>query len=92
MALGASSGMMAVLVLALYIESPATAALYAGRAWLWLIPPTFLYWVARLWMKTHRGEVHDDPVVFAARDRQSLLIAGILGLIFVAAAGNWRVW
>jgi hypothetical protein len=51
-----------------------------------------LYWVARLWMKTHRGEVHDDPVVFAARDRQSLLIAGIVGLIFVAAAGNWRVW
>ena len=92
MALGASSGMMAVLVLALYIESPATAALYAGRAWLWLIPPTFLYWVARLWMKTHRGEVHDDPVVFAARDRQSLVIAGLLGLIFVAAATNWRFW
>lgn len=90
MALGASSGMMAVLVLALYIESPATAALYAGRAWLWLVPPTFLYWVARLWMKTHRGEVHDDPVVFAARDRQSLLIAGILGLIFIAAARDWR--
>ncbi len=91
-ALGAASGMMAVLVLALYIESPATAALYAGRAWLWLIPPTFLYWVARLWMKTHRGEVHDDPVVFAARDRQSLLIAGMLGLIFIAAASDWRVW
>jgi 4-hydroxybenzoate polyprenyltransferase len=90
MALGASSGMMAVLVLALYIESPATAALYAGRAWLWLIPPVMLYWVARLWMKTHRGEIHDDPVVFAARDRQSLLIAGILGLIFVAAANDWR--
>lgn len=92
MALGAASGMMAVLVLALYIESPATAALYAGRGWLWLIPPTFLYWVARLWMKTHRGEVHDDPVVFAARDRQSLLIAGILGLIFIAAANDWRFW
>ncbi len=92
MALGASSGMMAVLVLALYIESPATAALYAGRGWLWLILPTFLYWVARLWMKTHRGEVHDDPVVFAARDRQSLVIAGMLGIIFVAAAHDWRFW
>lgn len=91
MALGASSGMMAVLVLALYIDSPATAALYAGRGWLWLVLPTFLYWVARLWMKTHRGEVHDDPVVFAARDRQSLLIAAILGLIFVAAANDWRL-
>ena len=92
MALGASSGMMAVLVLALYIDSPATAALYAGRGWLWLIPPTFLYWVTRLWMRTHRGEVHDDPVVFAARDRQSLLIAGMLGLIFIAAASDWRFW
>jgi 4-hydroxybenzoate polyprenyltransferase len=92
MALGASSGLMAVLVMALYIDSTATTTLYAGRAWLWFIPPPILYWVARLWMKTHRGEVHDDPVIFAARDPVSLIVAAMLMLIFVAAANDWEFW
>ncbi len=92
MALGAGSGLMSVMVLALYIDSPTVADAYREPLWLWLVPPTMLYWVARLWMKTHRGEVHDDPVVFAARDRQSLAILLIMALAFVAAVGGWRFW
>jgi 4-hydroxybenzoate polyprenyltransferase/phosphoserine phosphatase len=90
MALGASSGMMSVMVLALYIDSPTVAAGYEEPLWLWMVPPAMLYWAARLWMKTHRGEVHDDPVVFAARDRQSIVIVLALGLVFLAAVRGWR--
>ena len=92
MALGTGSGLMAVMVLALYIDSPTVGARYGEPVWMWLVPPVMLYWVTRLWMKTHRGEVHDDPVVFAARDRQSLIVALILCLVFAAGVGGWRFW
>lgn len=92
MALGASSGLMSVMVLALYVDSPAVAASYPEPVWLWLVPPVMLYWVGRLWMKVQRGEVHDDPVVFAVGDRQSQIIAVIIGAIIVAGTMGLRVW
>lgn len=79
--LGAAAGMASVMVLALYINDPATLKLYPNSLWLWLVPPIFLYWISRLWLKTCRGEVDDDPVVFAIRDWQSLVV-GIMLLIF----------
>jgi 4-hydroxybenzoate polyprenyltransferase len=86
--LGAASGLMAVLVLALYIHDPATNSIYPSPLFLWAVPPLLLYWVSRLWMKAHRGEIHDDPVVFAARDWQSLLVVGLSGLAFSMAAST----
>ena len=86
MALGASSGMMAVLVLALYVNSAEIADINDDVRALWLMPPLLLYWMCRLWMKTHRGEVHDDPVVFALTDWQSQLVLTISVLLFLAAA------
>lgn len=90
--IGTGSGLISVLVLALYLDTPTVATLYREPEWLWLVPPVMLYWVTRLWMKTHRGEIHHDPVVFAARDRQSLAIAVLLAVIFVAAARGLRLW
>ncbi len=92
LALGTGSGLMSVMVLALYFDSPIVTAIYREPMWLWLAPSVMLYWVARLWMKTHRGEIHDDPVVFAVRDKQSLIVLLILGLIFSAATSGWRFW
>jgi 4-hydroxybenzoate polyprenyltransferase len=60
MALGVSAGMASVLVLALYINDPETRRLYPGTLWLWLVPTLMLYW-SRVWMKTHRDEIDDDP-------------------------------
>lgn len=70
--LGTGAGLAAVLVLALYIDSAPARQLYATPQVLWLVCPLLLYWISRLWFKTHRGEMHDDPVVFALRDRVSL--------------------
>ena len=88
MALGVSAGMASVLVLALYINDPETRRLYPGTLWLWLVPTLMLYWVSRVWMKTHRDEIDDDPVVWAVRDWQSLLTVALLGFCFVAAS-SW---
>lgn len=84
--LGASSGYLAVMVLALYIHDQATTSLYAHSQIIWLACPLLLFWVTRVWMLTHRGQMHDDPVVFAIRDRVSLMVGALFCLVFWAAA------
>ena len=83
--LGVSAGYIAVLVLALYIQDGRTASLYSHPQVIWLACPLLLYWVSRTWMITHRGLMHDDPIVFAARDRLSIGIGLLCALIFWAA-------
>ena len=86
--LGAAAGIAAVLVLALYIDSETARRLYQVPEALWLLTPLVLYWVSHLWFKSHRGEMHDDPVVFALRDRVSLgLGVGAAGIILFATLG-----
>ncbi|KWR74833.1 MULTISPECIES: UbiA family prenyltransferase [Pseudomonas] len=84
--LGASSGYLSVMVLALYIQDGTTAALYRYPQLIWLACPLLLFWITRIWMLTHRGLMHDDPVVFAIKDRASLLIGACFALIFWVAA------
>ena len=83
--LGSASGYLAVLVLALYIQDSKTASHYHRPQLIWLACPLLLYWVSRTWIITHRGLMHDDPIVFAARDRVSLAVAALCALIFWAA-------
>jgi len=86
--LGTASGLVCVLVAALYVDSESARRLYATPEALWLICPLLLYWVSRLWFKTHRGQVQDDPVVFALRDRISLLIGALsVGILILASVG-----
>jgi 4-hydroxybenzoate polyprenyltransferase len=79
-ALGAASGFVSVLVLALYIHDPLTAERYRHPEWLWMIVPSILYWVGRVWIIAHRGQMDEDPVVFAVKDKVSYLILIFLGI------------
>ena len=92
MSLGSSSGMVSVLILAMYMQSEGMTSMYPSPQWLWLTPPLMLYWITRLWLKAHRGEIDDDPVVFAARDWQSLVILGIMIATFLLAISNVVFW
>ena len=85
-AMAAASGYVAVLVLALYFNSAAVEPLYKAPHRLWLICVVVLYWVSRMLMKAHRGEMHDDPLVFAVRDRPSQVCGLIAGAALVAAS------
>ena len=85
MSLGTASGFCAVVVMALYINSSDSAALYKHSRALWLICPLMLYWISRVWLLTSRGQMHDDPVVFAIRDRLSLATFGLIGLVVLVA-------
>lgn len=84
--LGAASGYLSVMVLALYIHDNATIALYAYPRMIWFACPLLLFWITRIWMLTHRGRMNDDPVIFALRDRLSLAMGAMFGLIFWLAA------
>lgn len=84
--LGAASGYLSVMVLALYIQDAATASMYHYPQLIWLACPLLLFWITRVWMLTHRGLMHDDPVVFAIKDRASLMIGACFALIFWVAA------
>jgi 4-hydroxybenzoate polyprenyltransferase len=80
--LGASSGYMSVMVLALYINDANTAHLYEHIEVIWLACPLLLTWITRMWMMTHRGFMNDDPVVFAVRDRISLILGVLVAAVF----------
>jgi 4-hydroxybenzoate polyprenyltransferase len=82
---GVASGYMAVLVAALYINGDYAVGIYRHPAILWLICPLLLYWVSRMWMLAHRGEMNEDPVLFAVRDPASWVLGAVLGLVLLAA-------
>ena len=84
-ALTAASGFVAVLILALYINSPEVRALYRHAELLWGICIILVYWLGRVCFLTGRGEMHQDPVIFAATDRISLLAGVLIGLVFLVA-------
>ena len=70
--MGVCSGFLAVLVLALYIESQNGRALYPQPLWLWALVPLLLAWVMRMWLKVARRELHgEDPMAFALKDAAS---------------------
>lgn len=83
--LGVAAGYIATLVLALYINSPAVLQLYTDGILIWLLCPLLLYWIGRIWLLATRGELHEDPVIFATRDPVSYLVA-LLGLLTLWAA------
>jgi 4-hydroxybenzoate polyprenyltransferase len=80
--LGIASGFMSVLVLALYLNSPEVQLLYAQAEWVWGNVLVMVFWVSWLWLRAHRGEMHDDPLIFAVKDRVSL-VAGVLFVSFL---------
>jgi len=85
MPIAAAAGYGAVLVVTLYLSSPEVVALYRHPARLWLVCPLLLYWISRVLILANRGELHDDPVIFASRDRVSWL-TGFLTAVIVAVS------
>lgn len=83
--LGAASAIGAVIVLALYLQSPEVATRYEQPVLLWLACPVLLYWLGRLLVLADRGSVDEDPVVFAVRDRTSWLAGFLVVAIAVIA-------
>jgi 4-hydroxybenzoate polyprenyltransferase len=90
-ALGIGAGYVAVLVFSLYLNSPEVLLLYHSVELVWGAVLVLLFWVSWMWMQAHRANMHDDPLVFALRDRSSL-IAGALFLLSIYLGTQEWVW
>ncbi|MEM9882649.1 MAG: UbiA family prenyltransferase [Planctomycetota bacterium] len=94
---GPTAGFMALLVFSLFINAQQRAAAVAQtigidppyeHPWvLWLVMPVMMFWVLRVWFLAYRGELHDDPIAFAIRDRLSYVCAAAVALFLLLAAG-----
>ena len=84
-AMGVASGYASVLVLALFINSPDVALRYSHPQVLWFICALLLYWLSRLWIKTGRNEMHEDPIVFTLHDRGSRYVIGATIVVVILA-------
>lgn len=82
---GSASGYVSVAVLTLYISNLDAQQLYGHTKRLWLLVPVLLLWISRLWLLASRGELDEDPVVYAITDRRSLLLGVLVALIVLSA-------
>jgi len=85
LALGASSGMISVLVFALYLNSPQVATLYRNTDALWFVCALLMFWISRIWLLAHRGEIDDDPIVTATKDVPSYVVAIAAAAVVIAS-------
>jgi 4-hydroxybenzoate polyprenyltransferase/phosphoserine phosphatase len=83
--IGPTTGLMAVLILGLYINGEMAEQLYRQSAFLWLLVPILMYWVLRVWFLAVRGELDEDPIVFAIKDQISYLCLILCGLVVLLA-------
>ena len=88
---GPTSGYMAVLVFALYVNSEMAMKLYSRPFLLWLVCPLLLYWQTRVWFVARRGGLSEDPLLYAMKDKISLMVAGLTALLVLMATG-WPRW
>jgi 4-hydroxybenzoate polyprenyltransferase len=83
--MGAASAYLAVLVLALYLNSEEVVRLYRKPAVLFLVCPLLLYWTGRMWLLAHRGQIDEDPIVASARDPSSYVVGALVLLVLYSA-------
>ncbi len=88
-AVGVASGFSSLLVLALYLNSDAVIKLYRTPEVVWGVVPIMIFWVSWMWLVAHRGEMHDDPLVFAAKDRASWIAGALFVLVLWLATLAW---
>ncbi len=84
---GLATGIGAVMIMVLYIvEEAFRSSFYGSTGWLWGFPPLVFLFVVRIWLVSARGEMNDDPVAFAIRDR---ICIALLGLLLVCFGFAW---
>jgi 4-hydroxybenzoate polyprenyltransferase/phosphoserine phosphatase len=84
--LGLATGTASILILVLFLIFDAfQREIYGNPHWLWLFPIIIFLWIGRIWLISQRGDLHDDPVAFALKDRQSLVLGAMLAAAFLLA-------
>jgi 4-hydroxybenzoate polyprenyltransferase len=86
LALGVGAMLATVLIMVIYLVQDAFPQnFYKHPYFLWGFPMIILLWLARIWLLCNRGELNDDPVAFALKDRLSVAYGAVMALLFAAA-------
>lgn len=76
---------LAILTLSMYLNDQFVVEAYASPKVLWMILPLLMIWVYRAWLWVKRGKIDDDPVVFALKDRVSVVTVALGGVLVMFA-------
>ena len=85
---GLAAGYISILIMAFYVNSPEVVKLYSEPLALWGICFVLLFWITKISIITHRGYMHDDPIVYAVKDFTSqmcfllILLFVLIGILF----------
>jgi hypothetical protein len=86
LAFGIGAGLVSIVIMLLYMTNEAApSGFYRQSGWLYVIPAVVALWLMRIWLLSNRMELHDDPVVFALRDRISLVLGIAVAIAFYLA-------
>lgn len=91
-AMGVTTAMASLVVFSLYIYNPMVTSLYFTPQILWGEVLLLAYWIGRIWILTGRGQLHQDPVMFALRDRQSYIVGILMALLAVVASSPLQLF
>ena len=83
--LGIISGYLSVLTLAFYLGSETVSRLYQTSLFIWLAIPLLFLWIRLVWIKSKNKEMDDDPVIFAVKNKWSVIIIFLFFLSFLLA-------
>src|ERR1700736_1065899 len=83
---GVGAGLASIIIMLLYLANDATpSGFYPHQGWLYAVPAIVLIWLMRVWVLSHRRELHDDPVIFALKDPASLFLGAVVVAAFTLA-------
>jgi len=83
--MGFGAAIASLVLYALYILNPAISSLYQKPALLWISCYALFYWITRLWILVRRGELTQDPITWALRDKNSYFtLIIIIGSFYLA--------
>lgn len=83
--LGVTSAFMSILLMAFYVQDAYLGDVYSQPVVLWLTIPAFVYWLCRMWLKTSRSEMHDDPIIFSLKDKGSIVTIAFICIVTLVA-------
>ena len=87
--MGVGSSFVSSMILALYVNSTQAYSSYSAPTLLWGVVPLIQFWQCRMWLAAVRGQMTDDPIIFASRDRVSHVVAAGAVLIYILASMDW---
>jgi len=85
MTAGILSSLISFSIFCLYARNNVLVVQYQQPLLLWLLTPLLGFWMIRMWLKTHRGDMHHDPIIFTIKDKYTLAALGLMGSITLLA-------